>query len=1789
VFRATVLGVPNSVCNNTVGGYSPDTYIVTRTNLAPVTILPPFIFSKTVSPASVVLSNSIQYTVSLYNNGGVSATLDIFTDTLPAGFYYNGLPAYVDTNDFVLLPNQTNYYRTTFTVKVITTSLPCDSLPSIVYQAPAKVVMKISSPPEVAGNWGNPANIAGVLVLPHAQVSKFADPANWLPGDVVTYTIVLTNNTNALISNIRLTDTLPAGFIYGGVLPGTPAEFAVSGSNVFWIGLNLSGGIGTTSTLAFTVTASSTLGSYTNQVKAASLDDPLICIPKATSTGAVKAGLIQINKTATPNSVSPLGQFVYNISLNNVGPYTVTLSRFTETLPGVSGYLWKYVSMQSGDPLPSLTDPVVWTNLSIGPGKTQNLRFTVRTETQVGIYPNLIYASSLAGYMTGTLPARWSLTTTNGYNNSPVTVVPGIGLAKEVDRDTAAAGEVVTYTITVANFSGQAINNIRITDTLPSGFKWDSYVSGDVPISSNPVVWSSGSMPNGTTKLLVFRVLISDTEPSGTYYNRVSLTADNVSIAPLNNAAPVFVIGIPALSLSKAVDPLVVVSGHFVTYTLDLSNLDISNTVTARVTDTLPISFSFAGMISGTAPDITGTQIVWNNFQVSSNSSQQLIFKALVSPDAPDGTYTNQLDGSSAQTVFQGTGPTAPVSVLHSPAFDVQISKTDEAYTNTLGGTRVYTLYYTNTLNTLGLTAQNVIVTDTFSPSDYLIADAPGWTQAAAGVYTYSIGDLTAGASGSITLALTVSPTIPIDYLTVTNTAQISADAPTDVPEAIEQPTSNNTSSDVDIIRSADLAINVVGSGTIDQNPPSPYRVGDAVTLTANAATGWTFTSWSGDLAGTTNPITIALDSDKVVTATFTINTYVITPTAGSNGSMTPGTPQTVNYGSSITFTLVPSTGYHAADVRVDGVAQGALSSYTFTNVVTNHTITAAFAINTYTLTVAAAGNGSGVVTPSVGAYVYTYGMLVTPTASANTGSTFTGWSGNCSGLGTCALTMLTAKSVTATFTLNTYMITPTSGSNGSIVPGVPQTVNYGSSITFTIVPSTGYHATDVRVDGVSQGVLSSYTFTNVVASHTITAAYAINTYTLTPTAGSNGSITPSTSQTVNYGSSITFTIAANANYHTTDVRIDGVSQGVLSSYTFTNVATNHTITSAYAINTYIITPTAGSNGSITPSALQTVNYGSSITFTIAANTGYHTTDVRVDGVSQGVLSSYTFTNVVANHIITSAYAINTYLITPTAGSNGSIVPGTPQTVNYGSSITFTIAGNTGYHTTDVRVDGVSQGVLSSYTFTNVVANHIITSAYAINTYVITPTAGSNGLITPSTPQTVNYGSSITFTIAANTGYHTTDVRVDGVSQGVLSSYTFSNVVANHMITSAYAINTYLITPTAGSNGSIIPSTPQTVNYGSSITFTIVPTGGYGIADVRVDGVSQGSIGTYTFNNVTASHTITAAFANNLFVITPTAGLGGSLNPSSPQAVSSGNSITFTITANTGYHTTDVHVDGVSQGAIGAYTFNNVIASHTITAAFAINMYTLTVSSAGAGSGLVTPTVGIHTYPYGMIVTPTASANSGSIFSGWSGNCSGAGACVVTMITNRSVTVNFGLNTAISYTLAITTAGAGSGNVTPPAGVYSYVNGTVVTLTAAANSGSVFTGWGGSLTGAANPVTLTVNGDKVVTVTFALGCVSVSGVGFSYLPTIPVVGKVITFNGVVVTGTLPVTYSWNYGDSSPLGSGSPITHIFPITITTRSYTVTLTAANACSSQPGAALLTVRPYQLYLPVIMKNTP
>ena len=94
---------------------------------------------------------------------------------------------------------------------------------------------------------------------------------------------------------------------------------------------------------------------------------------------------------------------------------------------------------------------------------------------------------------------------------------------------------------------------------------------------------------------------------------------------------------------------------------------------------------------------------------------------------------------------------------------------------------------------------------------------------------------------------------------------------------------------EISLVNSVQLTVTVVGNGTVIQNPLPPYSVGNVVTLTANADPNWTFSGWSGDLSGTTNPVTITLTGDKVVTATF-VSTCV--PVNGVDFTYLPSGPE---------------------------------------------------------------------------------------------------------------------------------------------------------------------------------------------------------------------------------------------------------------------------------------------------------------------------------------------------------------------------------------------------------------------------------------------------------------------------------------------------------------------------------------------------------------------------------------------------------------------------------------------------------------------------------------------------------------------------------------------------------------------------------------------------------------------------------------------------------------------------------------------------------------------------------
>ena len=663
-------------------------------------------------------------------------------------------------------------------------------------------------------------------------------------------------------------------------------------------------------------------------------------------------------------------------------------------------------------------------------------------------------------------------------------------------------------------------------------------------------------------------------------------------------------------------------------------------------------------------------------------------------------------------------------------------------------------------------------------------------------------------------------------------------------------------------------------NGAISPSTAQTVTFGGNITFTAVANAAYTSDTWSVDgvnvqTTGATYTLT-NVKANHTVKVTFKLlPTYTVTPSAGANGAISPSTAQTIYWGGNLTFGAVANTGYTADTWSLDGTTvQTGGANYTVANVLANHTVKVTFKILTYTVTPSAGANGT--ISPST-IQTVNYGSSTAFIAVANAGYTTDTWSldgVNVQSSGASyTLTNITANhTVKVTFKILTYTITPSAGANGAISPSSVQIVNYGSSTAFIAVANAGYTTDTWSLDGVNvQSSGATYTLANVKANHTVKVTFKILTYSVTPTAGANGTINPSTAQTVNYGNSLTFTAAANAGYTASNWALDGVNvQSSGATYTLSNVTANHTVNVTFKILTYSVTPTAGANGTISPNSLQTLNYGSAITFTALPNAGYTAINWSLDGVNvQSTGATYTLANVKANHTVNVTFKILTFTLTPSAGSNGTISPSTPLTVNYGSSTAFTAVANVGYTTDTWSLDGLNiQTGGATYTVTNVTASHAVKVTFKLLTYTVTPSAGTGGTISPNTAQTENYGGSVTFTATANTGYTASNWALDGVNvQSSGATYTLSNVKANHTVNVTFRIFTYTVTPSAGPNGTISPSTVRTVNYGSSTAFTAVANAGYTTDTWSVDGLTVQTGGaTYTLSNVTANHTVKVTF-----------------------------------------------------------------------------------------------------------------------------------------------------------------------------------------------------------------------------------------------------------------------------------------------------------------------------------------
>jgi len=323
------------------------------------------------------------------------------------------------------------------------------------------------------------------------------------------------------------------------------------------------------------------------------------------------------------------------------------------------------------------------------------------------------------------------------------------------------------------------------------------------------------------------------------------------------------------------------------------------------------------------------------------------------------------------------------------------------------------------------------------------------------------------------------------------------------------------------------LNINVVGSGSVGKSPDqATYTWGTNVTLTATPATGWSFDHWNGDASGTVNPITVNMTSNKTITATFTQNTYTLSVSTVGSGSVNRNNTGPYHYGDVVQLTAVPAVGWSFQSWSGDLLDSANPATIVING---NKAVTATFSQDQYTLNINVVGSGS--VGKSPNQATYTLGTNVTLTASASVGWTFAFWSGDASGTTNPTVVNMTGnKTVTATFTQNTYTLTLTTVGSGSVNRNNTGPYYYGDVVQLTAVPDSGWSFDHWSGDLTGSANPATITMTGNKA---VTAYFTQNQYTLTVNVDpiSGGSVNLNDTGPYGYGDVVQLTAVSNAGW----------------------------------------------------------------------------------------------------------------------------------------------------------------------------------------------------------------------------------------------------------------------------------------------------------------------------------------------------------------------------------------------------------------------------------------------------------------------------------------------------------------------------------------------------------------------------------------------------------------------------------------------------------------------------------
>ena len=588
----------------------------------------------------------------------------------------------------------------------------------------------------------------------------------------------------------------------------------------------------------------------------------------------------------------------------------------------------------------------------------------------------------------------------------------------------------------------------------------------------------------------------------------------------------------------------------------------------------------------------------------------------------------------------------------------------------------------------------------------------------------------------------------------------------------------------------------------------------------------------------------------------FKLDVLSIASSSVGGGIITPTGNIYVDRAQSQQFRFIANTGYKVDSVWVDGnYIADSLSSYTFKDIQISHKIKVSFKPEIYYIysisNVEHAVDPHGVTIFNKGANAY---FDIVYVDNYKLDSLIID-----DELNTDSIESYTFKDVQENHTIKVIMsrltnnIISSVGNGGTISPLGTKVVPSKADITYTIRPNTGYIADSVIVDNKLVTITdSTYTFRNVDTSHTIRVTFKKRTYIITKIFNNGGTILGDTAAI--YGSNVRFTITPNSNYVIDSIIVNGRKVDSINSYTFVYIENNNTIKVVFKLKTYSIISSAGNNGNITPAGTSIVSSGDNISFIIVPNNGYDIDSILVDGALQSPISILTLTNIIKNSTVRVTFKIKTFSIIATAGSGGSISPTGTTIVNFGANQTYTITANSGNVLDSLFVDDVLIANTSSYTFSNVIANHKIRAKFKVACGILTeaPIISRVGSTLVSSIDYATYNWNLDGNLIPNTNTKTINPPSTGVYtlKGANVNGCFSSLSKKYYYSQSCIIPTGRLGNAASIQGNIIGDNNHVIVkwctelLKGNLTLRIIDINGITLFDQQI----PSSIGTYIIN-----------------------------------------------------------------------------------------------------------------------------------------------------------------------------------------------------------------------------------------------------------------------------------------------------------------------------------------------------